>query len=106
MIRSCDLIIYYMQQKTRACPLCEQGKLEVAELPRGAQCSYCRKVIELDIVCWTGIPALLGLILTIAFSNDVNFVGYICAGLLVVYSAGFEKLIVPLLPLKHYGDFY
>lgn len=104
MFRSCDLIFFYMQQKTRTCPLCEHGRLELAELSRGAQCSYCRELIQLDIVWWTGIPALMALILTIAFANDVSFVGYICAGLLVLYSAGFEKLIVPLLPLKHYEE--
>jgi len=104
MIRFCDLIIFHMQRKTRACPLCEHGKLEMSELPRGARCSYCHKLIELDIVYWTGIPALLALILTIAFAREVDYAGYVCAILLVIYSAGFEKFVVPFLPLRHYGD--
>lgn len=76
----------------------------MSELPRGARCSYCHKLIELDIVYWTAIPAVLALLLTIAFANDIDYAGYACTLLLVIYSAGFEKLAVPLLPLKHYGD--
>ena len=93
-----------MHHKKRACPQCEHGELETVELPRGARCGFCHKLIELDIVYWTGIPALLALILTLAFANGLDYVGYICAGLLVIYSAGFESLVVPVLPLKHYGD--
>ena len=104
MIRSCGLIIFHMRTRTRACPQCEHGQLAIAELPRGARCSYCHKLIELDLVYWMGIPALLTLILTIAFANGVDAVGYICTGLLIIYSAGFERLVVPYLPLKHYGD--
>ena len=91
-------------QKTRPCPLCEYGKVDTTELPRGTQCSYCHKLIELDFVYWTGIPMLLALVLTIAFASDFDYLGYACAVLLVTYSAGFEKLVVPILPLKHYGD--
>ena len=47
---------------------------------------------------------LLALVLTIAFASDFDYLGYACAVLLVTYSAGFEKLVVPILPLKHYGD--
>jgi len=104
MIRSSDLIIIHMNRKTRPCPQCEHGELEIEELSRGARCSYCHKLIELDFVFWTGIPALLALVLTLSFANELDYLGYACAILLVFYSAGFEKLVAPVLPLKHYGD--
>ena len=93
-----------MFSETRQCPTCEYGQVVIAELSKGTQCTYCRRLIEIDFVFGAGIPILLALLLTLAFSNGFKFIGYGITILTVLYTATFDSVVARYLPLKHYGD--
>ena len=89
-------------RETRPCPLCEFGRLEVSELHKGTQCSYCRKLIEMDFRYSAGIPVVLALVVTVAFERDWGAVGLTCTLLLVVFASGYQSVFTGYLPLKCY----
>ena len=93
-----------MTSATRPCPECEHGRGMIAEVQKGSRCSYCHRMIETDFFYTVGIPALLVLLLTLAFSNDLRWLGFLLTGLMVMYSVTYDTLVARYIPLKHYGD--
>ncbi len=78
--------------------------MAVAEVQKGSRCSYCHRMIETDFVYSAGIPTLITLLLTLAFSNDYGVIGMMLAGFMVLYTATYDSVVARFIPLKHYGD--
>jgi len=88
----------------RLCPECHQGQVEIRQLSEGCQCTYCRKLIEIDFAYSSGIPVLLALIVGLSFNNDIDWLGFLCTALLVFFTAGYRTVVSRFIPIKHYGD--
>ena len=88
----------------RTCPECTQGKLALSELSHGCECPHCHKLIEIDAVYSYGIPILLALVITLAFSYDMGVLGIGGTVAIVLFTAGYRTVWTKYLPLKHYDD--
>ena len=94
-----------MDRKTeRACPVCEHGVVQIADLNKGARCSYCHRLIETRFSVIAGVPLVLAAVLTLAFEYGIGWLGYLCAVLIVLFTASYENVLAKYLPIKHYGD--
>lgn len=88
----------------RTCPECGIGKLEPEQISEGCECSYCHKIIEIDVRYSWGIPIVLALFLTLAFRNDYGLLGSLLAVTLIVFASGYKTIWTKYLPIKYYGD--
>jgi uncharacterized paraquat-inducible protein A len=88
----------------RTCPECTHGKLEAATLSQGCECPHCHKIIEVDTTYSYGIPILLVLIVSLAFSYDFGVIGIGATIALLLFTAGYRSVWTEYLPLKHYGE--
>jgi len=90
--------------KERACPNCEYGKVQTYELPSGAECSYCHKLIEVEFKSKMVIAC--GSMFLIFFLVYLQFIvfAFIVLVLFGIYNALLHQITSCYLPLKFYDD--
>ncbi|MFT7246751.1 MAG: hypothetical protein ACI82A_004131 [Candidatus Azotimanducaceae bacterium] len=92
--------------KTRSCPNCKQLGIEIADIdPNGVNCLKCGALVEVDAMFNLLVTGFLAIMMILAFNYwNLDAVGFICGGLLIINAFSHKFINSHYMPLKYYED--